>query len=694
MHPVLLFYWHRTPLLRPLLALCTGILLQWYAPLPVSCVVSTAVTGAALLLAIFFVPDTVRSRATPLALLGSGLLFFSAGVGLCIEKDIRNDPLWIGAAPVLNNESNWALVVTEEPIEKKRSYALSVNVLARYHHSLRYPQRGKALIYVYKDQKAERIQPGDTIWSFRTPQPIESPQNPGERNWQQVQLMKGITHRLYLRNNEYALRTCTTGFVFQKNLSTLRHTLLGTLRRYITDPEALGLAQALLIGYRQDLDPLLSRSYSNTGVIHIIAISGMHLALIGGLLTWGLQPLRRCRFLQQLTHLLVLGSLWLFSLLAGGAPSLLRATLLFSSVAVGEILDRKGNSLNTLLASAFLLLCHDPFWLWDLGFQLSFAAVAGILLVGRYLSKKLSHAKIWWHAVGQLIAISIAAQLFTTPLSLYHFHQFPGAFLAGNLIAVPLSNMVLTALLLLLVCSPFVMPATLLGKGIGLLVVLMNQYIKWLEHIPGLLRTDLQWNLSETLLLLIFLIAVSHWIINQSTSGRLIALLSALLLIGWQASRQYLRSKQAFIIVYRLSGSTAIDWIVGTDCHSWVDSAGTNDPEQLRRTLEQSRYYFGVRRTIGLPAGQLLELGQRKIWIADKKRIPPAPDSTLIDWLVVTQRSPFNGEDWVLRRRIAQVVIDGSVGARTRQRWLRLLDSLAIPTYDTGQTGAFVSSFR
>lgn len=694
MHSTLLYYWYRTPVLRMVLALAAGIVCQWYTPLSLLLFGIVAVFTMIAWLAIWLAPDRLYRMAGPLSLLAGASLFFLTGACLCIKKDVRNNSSWLGYAPINDSLTTWEYIVDEDPSEKKRSYALTAMVIARYHLNHRYRQRGKLLVYLSKDQQANRLQPGDTIRSDRPPVMIAPPQNPGERNWQQAQLMKGITHRIYLQTGEYAVFPCKDSFAFQRNLSLLRKKILDILKRYITDPAAAGLAQALLIGYRQDLDPALTRSYSNTGVVHIIAISGMHLALIGGLLSWVLRPLRRWKLLEQLIRLLILGCLWIFSLLAGGAPSLLRATLLFSTVAMGEILQRQGNSLNTLMVSALLLLCYQPFWLWDLGFQLSFAAVAGILLIGRYLSRRLSHARIWWHAPGQLIAISIAAQWLTTPLSLYHFHQFPGAFLLSNLVAVPLSNIVLTALLLLLALSPFSLPASLIGKAIAWLIGIMNLFIERVERIPGLLLTDLQWELSETILLFIFLLTLLHWLLNDSAGGRLLTLLTGLALVGWQGGRLHQKRQQELIVIYQVPGSTAIDWITGTNCYSIIDSATAKDKVQLERTLLEARLSFGVRKSVPLLPGQQLLFGKKRIWLADKHRIPPTPDSTLIDLLVINGRSPYDGKDWVYHRLIGKVIIDGSVGARTRTRWKYLLDSLGIAFHDTKNAGAFVSSLR
>jgi competence protein ComEC len=681
-------------MLFPVLALAVGICCQWYMPQPQWVLLITSIAGVLLLIGISFWPDTLRIRSTPFTLLGSGLLFFSAGSGLCIKQDIRQDPQWLGAAPTADSSAVWEYIICEEPIEKPRTYSVVAAIRKRYEHHSELNIKGKIQLYLLRDSQGSIPAWGDTIWATRIPTLIETPKNPGERNWKEYQLRKGITHQLFLRKEEFQLAAMQHTFSWEKNLYALRKKICTLLQTTIPDPEAAGLAEALLIGYRQDLDPALNRSYSNTGVVHIIAISGMHLALIGGILSWCLRPFSKKRWIQVLSQFLILGSLWLFSLLAGGTPSLLRATLLFSSVALGELVQRKGNSLNTLLVSAFLLLCYDPYWLWDLGFQLSFAAIGGILLIGNKLSRQLSFRTIWWHAPGQLIAVSIAAQVFTTPLSLYYFHQFPGAFLLSNLIAVPLSSIILASLLLLLVCSPLPILTGWIGKGIAFLIMLLNEYVSWVENIPGLLFTDLQWSLPETILLLGFFIAGTHWLVNKSSTGRILTLLTGLFLLGSQIAHRYEQSRQKWLIVYQIPGITAIDLIEGNRCTGLVDCKQNKDPMRAAYIIRPSRQAAGIQKISSLSYTPQIQYGNLKIWIADKERIPPAPDSTPIDLLIIGHRAPYQGESWLLNRKIRKAVLDGSVGERTRQRWLSLLDSFQISIHDTKRIGAFVSSLR
>ena len=191
----------------------------------------------------------------------------------------------------------------------------------------------------------------------------------------------------------------------------------------------MGLAEALLIGYKDDLDKTLVQSYSNTGVVHVIAISGLHLGLIYWLLLMLFKPLQK-RKLKWLRPVFILTGLWLFSLLAGAQPSVLRSAVMFTCIVLGDSFARKSSIYNTLALSALLLLCINPYWLWDVGFQLSYAAVLSIVIfmqpiynwfyiknkvLGFYMETKCSNDRCTnSYCTGQHLSFSPVPELFFT----------------------------------------------------------------------------------------------------------------------------------------------------------------------------------------------------------------------------------------------------------------------------------------
>ena len=237
-------------------------------------------------------------------------------------------------------------------------------------------------------------------------------------------------------------------------LDLFRKKLLYVIKNYIPGKSAYSLLEALLVGFTEDLEPALMKSYADTGVVHIIAISGMHLALICQILQvilLGTGPKKSGRWIKW-TMLVV--SLWGYSLLSGGSPSVIRAAAMFSLVLFAKTILREHSFYNTLAASAFVLICFDPYWLWDIGFQLSYAAILGLSLFSKPLRNLFHPQNKILAGVWNSTSVSIAAQILTAPLSVYYFHRFPVYFLIANLLAVPISSIVLAGGILLCICSP------------------------------------------------------------------------------------------------------------------------------------------------------------------------------------------------------------------------------------------------
>ena len=311
------------------------------------------------------------------ATLQGGIIFLSlAALGMIVlrTRDIRNNKYRIGTG----NDSGYAFVAKlVEPVTERpgtyRCLAL-VEKLVRSNNSLKVT--GRILLYFRKDSSIRSSgfsdglpEQGKRIIFFAKPREIVNSGNPGEFNYRSYQLHRGVTHQVFLKHGEYLFIGDGKTRTVQKILYASRKRILAILRKYIPGEKEKGLAEALLIGYREDMDRELVQSYSRTGVVHIIAISGLHLGLIYGLLSFFLKPLTRLRRTPWLRPLLVIAGLWTFSLLAGAQPSVLRSALMFSCIVAGESLNRRSGAFNALAMSAFSPALHKP--ILALGYRVS-----------------------------------------------------------------------------------------------------------------------------------------------------------------------------------------------------------------------------------------------------------------------------------------------------------------------------------
>src|SRR5688572_2254173 len=363
------------------------------------------------------------------ALLGSLLVWL---------HDIRNDKDWLGQ----HYKAGMPVMVTlQEPlVEKANSYKALVYSEGVYGDKILTPTKGWLLIYFKKDSLLPPLAYGSQIVFNKPLQEIKNSGNPGSFDYKTYSLFQDITHQVYLTKEDWVVVPTTSTSAFKEFIFRSRAWVVSTLKQYISGDKEQGLAEALLIGYKDDLDKNLVQAYSNTGVVHIIAISGLHLGLIYWLLLALTRPLKRQKQLVWLRLLLIISALWTFSLLAGAQPSVLRSALMFSLLAAGEVVLRRSNTYNTLAFSAVALLCLNPFWLWDVGFQLSYAAVLSIVMFFQPLYNWPSFQNKLVDFLWKLMAVTLAAQVLTLPISIYHFHQAPLLFLLTNFIAVPLSS--------------------------------------------------------------------------------------------------------------------------------------------------------------------------------------------------------------------------------------------------------------
>ncbi|HJW16041.1 MAG TPA: ComEC/Rec2 family competence protein, partial [Flavisolibacter sp.] len=503
---------------------------------------------------------------------------------------------------------------------------------------------------------------------------------------------QGITHQAYLTAPDFVLVRQTQS-AFQAFIYNSREWIVRILKKYIPGEKEQGLASALLIGYKIDLDKSLVQSYTNTGVVHIIAISGLHLGLIYWLLLLVTQPLAKTKKTKWLRLLIILSSLWLFSILSGAQPSVMRSVVMFSFLAVGEIISRRSNVYNNLALSAFVLLCYDPFWLWDAGFQLSYAAVLSIIAFYKPIYNWFFFTNKGVDFFWKLVAVTLAAQLLTLPVSIYHFHQLPLLFLFTNIVAVPLSSVILLGEIFL--CAFFfIQPlANATGKLLNLLISWMNSYIEQWDQMPFALWNGLSITAIQAIFLMLFITSTCYWLITKKRQLLHIALYSLMAFSGLRCFSFYNASLQKRLIVYNVPKLQAIDIVEGLHYNFIGDSAllydGFNRNFHLQPARLQQRVAADQKTSL---QAKHIEVQGKHIFIMDGAGTT-FPPQTKVDLLILSKNPRLYLSQSTGPGFPAQVVIDGSVPAWKARLWQHDCDSLHIPCYNVQERGAYIMEF-
>ncbi|HLG39193.1 MAG TPA: ComEC/Rec2 family competence protein, partial [Chitinophagaceae bacterium] len=372
------YFWKKTPFIRILLPFIAGIIIQWYGQVPPVFAALLLAFSFATIIVFFFISFFSRYKMSWLSGLGLNILFIAAGALLTSNHDIRNNGKWFGR---FYEEKTSMVITTDEPlVEKTKSFKANASVNCIIKNKEIIKVTGKIILYFKKDSLPPRIDYGSQIILNKPLQEIKNSGNPGGFDYKRYSLFQGITHQIYLKPGEFQLLEEKNTTLYQQLFYPVRKKVLNIIRTNIRGDKETGLAEALLIGYKNDLDKTLVQSYTNTGVVHIIAISGLHIGLIYWLLVQLLRPLQKRKYSKWLQPILIIAGLWAFSLLAGGQASVLRSALMFTGIVLGQAVGRKYSVYNTMALSALILLCYNPYWLWDVGFQLSYTAVLSIMI--------------------------------------------------------------------------------------------------------------------------------------------------------------------------------------------------------------------------------------------------------------------------------------------------------------------------
>jgi len=361
---------------------------------------------------------------------------------------------------------------------------------------------GKIILYVPKKLKKE-IEVGNKMKLYETPKIIQNALNPNQFDYAKYLKNQNVFHEIKIKETNTIFISKDTNFYYYINLIKSKLLKSYVLQNFQIDN--YNLLMALLFGEKTELSKEINSNYKQAGIMHILAISGLHIALIYGIILWLTKPLLRLKKGKLYIFFISLSVLWFYAILAGFSASIVRAAVMFSVVALAKIVNRQSNIYNSLAVSALLLLVYNPNYLFDVGFQLSFAAVFSIVIFQPFVRKYSYDKNKIILKTKELLLISLVAQMGVLPLILYYFGQFPLLFLLANLIAIPLSSLILI-LGLALIPFNFLLPklAIYLSILVNFLIEIMNNFTAWIVKFDAFIIRNIAFH--EVLVLLLYLI--------------------------------------------------------------------------------------------------------------------------------------------------------------------------------------------
>ncbi len=346
--------------------------------------------------------------------------------------------------------------------------------------------RGKCYLYFNGDINAARLKTGDRIFFSGVPAEIPPPANPGQYDFRRRSSIHRIYHRVYLKHQDWKKLEPEKRLNVRSFSADLRNRFLSVYRYAGISGQEYAVLSALVLGYDDEIDSGIMQAFSASGTLHILSVSGMHVGIIFSALSALLIFMERRKSLRFPRLIILIVALWFYAFLTGLSPSVIRSSMMFSFIIIGQSLNRTYNIYNSLSMSALcIFIFFDPLMLFDVGLQLSFIAVAGIAFLYPKIYQLFTFEQKLLDKTWALIAVSIAAQAATFPVSIFYFHQFPNYFILANLIIIPLSTVGIFSGIFLL----FLQPIPILFDGLawftGNVIFLLNRSAILFHDLPG-----------------------------------------------------------------------------------------------------------------------------------------------------------------------------------------------------------------
>ncbi len=669
------------PLARITFGFIFGIVLAYYFKLkPETACIFLFITATFFLIAYYF----SKQKKTNTLYFGITTYLLSCSIGIItliahthyFQKDNYT------RHPSLFEKQHLVTIVIREKLRNSSSNERYVAIVKQIDNK---PQTGRILVNIRTNNTNKPLTTGTILQIRGILSKNNPPKNPYQFDYSNYLDNKQIYAQIYCDWNNIKI-----GFQKVKDIwyysSRLKTIIIRNLEKNNFQKAELNVAIALIMGQQQDIDPEIIRDYQYAGAVHILSVSGLHIGFILLFVTFLLRPIPNTKRGSLLKLLLLLVSLFLFGILAGLAPSVVRSVAMFSFVAIADHLRRSKNSYHTLLVSILLILIFQPFFLFDVGFQLSYIALFFILWLQPLLSSiwmpKNKIATYLW----DILTVSLAAQIGTLPLSIYYFHQFPGLFFVTNLLIIPALTLIMAVGALVMLLAAFDIGFVILNKILQYTIFGMNTIINTIASLEQFIIRDISLNTSFLISSYLFILAVIVWF-KKPNYNKFVLLLFTIIVVQitfitnlWQLENKQewivLNSKKNTLIVTRNGKKVTL---FAND--SLLKTAHKNPILTSYLTGSFSKIYSKKR------IQNLNYFNQKKIMILDSSGV--YPQNTKPDILLLTQNPKLNIERLLQILKPKTVIADASNYKSNLIYWQATCTKQKIPFHATGEKGYY-----
>lgn len=669
------------PLAKITISFIIGILVCYYWQPTIFMAAGTIIITGVVFSTLYFLCGK-NKRLILLFGISTCLISFCVGIiTLLFHTDSLQGSNYIHCKKAFENEQSMSFTL----MEQLKSNTYNDRFVAHLNHIKDNKYTGKIIVNIKKDTIPNTLLIGNTIQTKAILQHTTAPKNPNQFDYAKYLANKQIYAQLYVDKSEIRVSK-----KIKKNIwfyaTRLNSRIVRNLEKAHFNKIEMNVALALILGQRQEISSDIIKDYQYSGATHILSVSGLHVGFIMLFILFILKPIPNTRKGSFIKLIAILVSLSLFGIISGLSPPVLRSVIMFSFLAIGNHLRRGSNIYHTLLISILLILLFEPYFLFDVGFQLSYIALFSILWIQPLLKDIWKPKNKISHYIWEALVVSFAAQIGTFPICLYYFHQFPCLFFVTNILILPiLSFIMITGIVVMLLSAFFSCPIFLI-KIFEKSIYLLNLITHGVASLESFVIRDIGFNFYYLVTFYVLTITIVLWF-KKPTYHRLASIFISIILVqlSFIMIKKDYEEKQE-LIVYHAKKKTVITERNGKDLLLFTTGSLANKGLEKNST---DRYIIGNSESIKSinKIKNTFFFNRKKIMLIDSSGI--YKKNSCPDILILIQSPKINLDRVLLDLKPKIIVSDASNSSSIQKYWKTSCSKKRIPFHSTDEMGFY-----
>lgn len=668
------------PLAKVTIGFTAGIILSYYQSFSITTAVSLLLVSSLVLLTVFYLNRSNKKLAVYFGM-SVYLISFSVGIlTLLFHTEKLHKTNYTHLENAFTNSSTITLTIREKLKSNDYSdrYIALINTIDNKIYS------GRVILNVQKENTKKALIIGNIIKVKTTLQHNSPNKNPNQFDYAKYLSDKQIYAQIYcLKSEIFVSSTIEKDIWFYTG--KLHSRIVRHLEKGSFSKDEMNVALALILGQQQEIAADIIQDYQYSGATHVLSVSGLHVGFIMLFITFILKPIPNNRkgSLIKLTAILV--ALGIFAVISGLSPSVLRSVVMFSFLACGNHLRRNGNIYHTLLVSILLILLFQPYFLFDVGFQLSYIALFFILWLQPLLKKLWDPKHKMTIYIWDALTVSFAAQIGTFPLCLYYFHQFPSLFFVTNIVILPILSFIMIAGIIVMILAVFTVPPYFIILIFQKSVFLLNYTIHIIASIESFVIKNISFNFYYLITFYLLTFSIIIYCKNRSYLKFIFILVSVICTqTAFILTKEKTQSEEE-LIVYNVKKNTLLTNRVGSNIILLTRDTVKNQKQQNILSSYLIQNYIASQKFKKLE--NTLYFRNQKILIVDSTGLIPSKCEP--DILLLTQSPKLNLDRILDEIKPKTIIADASNSYGVITLWKKSCSKKNIPFHATTEKGYY-----